>query len=139
MWRACANNKIFSFYRSSLGKGSGWSTRCNTRRRMISRSTSSSLLSLCPCCSSSLSLSTATGELSYFRLTLCSRSTQLIVGFFKSIGTSPVSPSFFCIVFASLFVFFKKRLCLLRVCCKKYVHIHKKLLGAHQQRLHNKN
>lgn len=72
---------------------------------MISRSTSSSLLSLCPCCSSSLSLSTATGELSYFRLTLCS--TQLIVGFFKSIGTSPVSPSFFCIVFASLFVFFK--------------------------------
>lgn len=31
----------------------------------------------------------------------------MIVGFFKSIGTSPVSPSFFCIVFASLFVFFK--------------------------------
>lgn len=32
--------------------------------------------------------------------------------FFKSIDTYPVSPSFFCIVFASLFVFFKKRLCL---------------------------
>lgn len=32
--------------------------------------------------------------------------------FFKSMDTSPVSPSFFCIVFASLFVFLKKRLCL---------------------------
>lgn len=50
---------------SSLGEGSGWSARCNTRRRMICRSTSSSLLSLCPCCSSSLSPSTATGKLSY--------------------------------------------------------------------------
>lgn len=59
--------------------------------------------------------------------------------FFKSIDTSPVSPSFFCIVFASLFVFFKKTTLFVCVCSKKYVHIHKKLLGAHQQRLRNKN
>lgn len=64
--RACADNEIplsvFFIHRSSLGKGSGWSAWCNTRRRMICHSTSSSLLSLCPCCSSSLSRCTATGK-----------------------------------------------------------------------------
>lgn len=56
--------------------------------------------------------------------------------FFKSIDTSPVSPSF---LFASFLFFFLKTTLFVCVCSKKYVHIHKKLLGAHQQRLRNKN
>lgn len=55
--------------RSSSGRESGWSARCDTRVRMNPHSTSSSLLSLCPCWWSSLSLSTATGKLSFIRLT----------------------------------------------------------------------
>lgn len=54
-------------HRSSLAKASGLWARCSMKRRTICRSTSSSPLSLCPCCSSSPSLSTATGKLSCLR------------------------------------------------------------------------